>query len=88
MKRILVTGAAGQIGSDLVPALRSKYGDSNVVAAGYVDPLSAEIQDSGPYTNIDVTRLDQIDAAIKKFDIDSLFHLGSILSASAEENRT
>ena len=88
MKRILVTGAAGQIGSDLVPALRATYGDSNVVAAGYIDPLPEEVQASGPCTGVDVTSFEQIDSAIKEFDIDSLFHLGSILSALAEENRT
>ena len=87
MKRILVTGAAGQIGSDLVPALRSEYGDSNVVAAGYVDPLPEEVLASGPCTSVDVTSFDQIDAVIKEFDVDSMFHLGSILSALAEENR-
>ena len=39
MRRILVIGAAGQIGSELVPALRKKYGNDNVIATGRKTPL-------------------------------------------------
>ena len=87
MKRILVTGAAGQIGSDLVPALRERYGLENVVAAAHRTPLPQDVQDSGPSTTVDVGSIDELDRAIKEFEIDSVFHLSSILSALAEEHR-
>ena len=87
MKRILVTGAAGQIGSDLVPALREKFGGENVVAAANKTPLPPDIQASGPSTYVDVADYQQVDRAMKEFEIDSLFNMSSILSALAEENR-
>jgi uncharacterized protein YbjT (DUF2867 family) len=48
MQKILVTGAAGQIGSELVPALRAQYGADNVIAAGHHTPLPHEVRDAGP----------------------------------------
>ena len=87
MKRVLVTGAAGQIGSDLVPALREKYGGENVVAAGFETALPEEVQVSGPCTIVDVTDFAQVDGAVKEYKVDTLFHMSSILSALAEGNR-
>ena len=87
MKRILVTGASGQIGAELVPALRERYGPDDVVAAGNITPLSDDIMAAGPNTRVDVTNIADIERAIKGFHIDTIYHLGSILSASAEQNR-
>ncbi len=87
MERILVTGASGQIGSELVPVLREKYGPQNVVAAGRVTPLAPDVLDSGPSTLVDVRQYGQVDGAIKEFKIDTIYHLGSILSARAEQER-
>ena len=87
MKRVLVTGATGQIGSELVPALRQKLGSENVVAAGHVRPIPDEIKKTGPYLYVDVVEYDQVDRALKEYGIDTIFHLSSILSARAERER-
>ena len=55
MTRILVTGAAGQIGTDLVPELRRIYGPENVVAAIHKTPLAADALNEGPTTDLDIT---------------------------------
>ena len=87
MKRILVTGACGQIGSDLVPVLRARYGAENVVAAWHETPMPQEEKGAGPFAHVDITDHDEIDRTIKEFEVDSIFHLGSILSALAEKKR-
>jgi len=87
MKKILVTGASGQIGSELIPELRKLYGKERVIASVNKTPMTDEVQNSGPNTKIDVRNIDEIDSVIKKYKIDTIFHLGSILSASAEIDR-
>jgi threonine 3-dehydrogenase len=87
MQRILVTGAAGQLGSELIPALRERYGNENVVAAWHRSPLTVEVADTGPSTQVDVTEQTSIERAIGDYGIDSLYHLGSLLSVAAESNR-
>ena len=86
MKRILVTGACGQIGTELVPALRARFGDENVVATGHTTPLPEEMR-AGPTDYVDVTRYDEVEDAFRKYGVDTVFHMASMLSALAERNR-
>jgi nucleoside-diphosphate-sugar epimerase len=86
MKRILVTGAGGQIGTELVPALRAKYGTENVVATGHTTPLPEELK-AGPTGYVDVTDYGEVDGAFRKYGVDTVFHMASMLSALAERNR-
>ena len=87
MTRILVTGAAGQIGTDLVPELRRIYGPENVVAAIHKMPLAADALNEGPTTDLDITNYAAITSILKSEQIDKIFHLSSVLSALAEKNR-
>jgi nucleoside-diphosphate-sugar epimerase len=85
LKRILVIGAFGQIGSELVPELRKKYGKENVMATD-IKPASSEQQNQGPTGFLDATKKEQLDKNVGENDIDTIYHLASILSAAGEKN--
>ena len=84
MKKILVTGATGQIGSELTPALRTKYGATNVVAAGHKREPTKDLAESGPYCQLEVRDVAALRAIIHTHHIDTIYHLASLLSAEAE----
>lgn len=86
MKKILVTGAAGQIGSELTMALREQYGNDNVVAGIRKTQPNDEVRSSGPLETMDCTNLEVIAQVVKKYQIDTIYHLGALLSAVAENN--
>ncbi|MBD3167368.1 NAD-dependent epimerase/dehydratase family protein [bacterium] len=84
MKSILVTGALGQIGSELVAELRTKYGHDNVIATDLRDPretLSVE----PPYEQLDVLDRNRLWEVSKRYGIDTIYHLAAILSAVGEK---
>jgi nucleoside-diphosphate-sugar epimerase len=84
-RKILITGAAGQIGSELAVRLREKYGPSNVVVSDVVRP-SEDLLASGPFEPLDVTARAQITAVIGKYAVDTIYHLAALLSATGEKN--
>ncbi len=86
MKKILVIGACGQIGSELTPELRKQYGTDNVIAADMIYPLKGDLAESGPSCKIDATNAQDIADAVKKYNIDTIYNLAAILSAKAEAN--
>ncbi len=83
MKRIFVTGASGQVGSDLVISLRERYGNENVLATDIREP-DGDLASSGPFETVDCTDHDAMDDAVAAFDTDTVFHLAAILSAVGE----
>jgi nucleoside-diphosphate-sugar epimerase len=85
MNRILVTGAVGQIGSELTVELRRRYGAENVVATGHRTKPSAVLCDGGPFEFIDVTNRGTLEAVVEKYGIDTIYHMAAILSAVGEE---
>ncbi len=84
MRKILVTGAVGQIGSELTVALRERYGNENVIAAGHRTPPSPELRDAGPFEFLDVTHKEQLETIVERYQIDTIYHMAAILSAVGE----
>ncbi len=84
MSNILVTGARGQIGSDLVRALRERHGAEAVIATDLRDP-DEEATGSGPYEVVDIRDYEKLDAAIQRYNVDTIYHLASLLSARGEQ---
>jgi len=82
--RIMVTGAAGQIGSELVVALRKTYGDGNVVATDKAVTRGQVVP--GVLEQLDVMHLSSVERAIRAHRIDTIYHLAAILSAVGESN--
>ena len=84
MKRILVTGAAGQVGTELVPALRKAYGTSEVLATD-LKPASGALLD-GPFEHLDCLDSSALSSTVQRHRPDTIYHLAALLSATAEKN--
>jgi len=83
---ILVTGATGQIGSELIPHLQNRYGHDNVIAGILINQGPQNGTIDGPLVEIDVTKRETIEKALQKFNVDTVYHLAGILSARGEKN--
>ncbi len=83
MSKILVTGAFGQIGSELVPALQQKYGKENVIATAH---RNVPENYDGIVEHVDVSKKEALQTVIEKHQIDTMYHLVSLLSATGEAN--
>ncbi len=84
MATILVTGALGQIGSELVPALRSRYGADHVIATDLKVLPPSGAAAIAPYDHLDCTEPNQLHEAVRRYEVGTIYHLAALLSASAE----
>lgn len=82
MQNVLVTGALGQIGSELTPALRARDDTERVIGTDVEEPADVD----GPFETLDVTDPDAVGELIEREDIDTVFHLAAILSAKGEQH--
>jgi nucleoside-diphosphate-sugar epimerase len=85
MKRILVTGAAGQVGTELVPALRRACGDEAVLATDAREPAGGPLLE-GRFEVLDCLEVPALREAIARHRPDTIYHLAALLSASAERS--
>ncbi|CAM3226090.1 L-threonine 3-dehydrogenase [Brevibacillus invocatus] len=84
MKKILVTGALGQIGSELVMKLRDLYGSDQIIASDIRKVEDSKVVDSGPFEILDVTDAKRMFELAKTHQVDTIMHLAALLSATAE----
>ena len=82
---VLLTGACGQVGQELVPALRKAFGSENVIATD-VRKAPREMVDGGPFHHLDVTQAGSIARLVTEHNVDTIVHLAALLSATGEQN--
>ena len=85
-RKILVTGAVGQVGTELVPALRKRFGSENVIATGHRTPPSEAFRSEGPFATVDATDMDALRDLVREHDIRVIYHLATLLSADGEKD--
>jgi len=83
--RVLVTGSSGQIGQELIPYLRKKYGADNVIASDIKTP-GRNKNNGGPFVYLDVLQKDSLARVVLEYGIDMIVHNASMLSAIGEKN--
>jgi nucleoside-diphosphate-sugar epimerase len=86
MKKILITGAAGQIGTELTETLRKRYGRENVIATDVRMPSDSSLSSDGIFDILDVTDQNQITRLMQKYEIGTIYHLAAVLSATGESS--
>jgi len=85
MDTILITGACGQLGTELTIELRQIYGSSNVIATDITDASSEWPEDAGPFEYLDVLDKEKLGELIDKYQVTQVYHLAALLSAKAEK---
>lgn len=83
MKKILITGALGQIGSELTGKLREIYGRDNVIATD-IRKTDSEAASNGPFEILDVMDAKSMGEIASKYNVDTIMHMAALLSATAE----
>ena len=86
IRKILVTGALGQIGSELTAELRKRYGSTNVIASDLKPPPPGALWESGPFEQADVTDAARLAGVCSDHGVDAIVHLAAILSATGERD--
>ena len=84
-KKIMVTGALGQIGTELVEKLRKIYGNENILATDVRKLDDNPGVQNGPFEILSVVDSDSMDKLVKEYDIQEIYHLAAILSATGEK---
>lgn len=86
MNKILIVGAGGQIGTELVPHLQNHYGRDNVIAADLRDEVLERLGKIAITEKLDVLNKEGYESLVKKYEIDGIFNLVALLSATGEKN--
>ena len=81
----LITGATGQIGSELIPALAALYGPENIIALGHKRKPSSDLGGCC-YFSLDIRDQSGLQNLVETYQVDTIYHLASLLSAVAESN--
>ena len=82
-EKILITGALGQIGTELTNRLIEIHGEENVVASG-LDRWDKKLTKAKYYERMDVTNTQLVKQVIKDYEITTVYHLASLLSGTSE----
>ena len=83
--KILIIGACGQIGTELTQKLRGIYGVENVIASD-IRKLNIDVVNSGPFEVINALDFNQIQHLVEIHEIDEVYLMAALLSATAEKN--